>query len=77
MKKYTKKDHEKYLNQLLSEFYTIQGIFNEFIYLTNKNRKHHTTKAHLEKCYDNHTIGSLLRRLDPIAFEVSYHECDI
>ena len=59
---------EQELNRIYSETFTEEQIIDNFIYLTNKSRGKHTTVSHLKKCYYTNKIGSLLKRLDPIAF---------
>lgn len=70
--KQTAKNHEQKLNELYAD--TIQdyyAAFEKFEYLTNKNRGKHTTKSNIISHYNNGTLGTLLRRYDPIAFNVS------
>jgi hypothetical protein len=62
------KQKEQQLNQTLSECYTSDEALDRFIYLTSNRRKARTTEANILKCHRNHQLGTLLRRLDPIAF---------
>ena len=62
------KKKEQRLNDLYSKNFTLDAALEHFEYLTSKNRSPRTTKAHLIKCYHENRLGSLLRRLDPIAF---------
>lgn len=61
---------EERLNVLFSEIFSIDEATEKFIYLTNKKRGKTTTTKHIEKCYINNKLGSLLKRLDPIAFNI-------
>lgn len=64
----TQKAKEKHLNELLFDNYSEEEAVEQFIYLTSKRRTNRTTERHLRNCYYNRELGSLLRRLDPIAF---------
>jgi len=68
----TKKEKEQELNYMYSETYNEDEAIEQFIYLTNRNRGkgNTTTIAHIRKCYQNEKLGTLLRRLDPISFNV-------
>ena len=59
------------LSQLYYDTYSEDQVVELFLYLTNKTRGDYTTVANIRKCYNNNTLGELLRRLDPIAFELS------
>ena len=67
----TKQDKEDYLNTLYSEEYTEEEAVDNFIYMTNRDRGKTTTEAHIRRSYWNGTLGTLLRKLDPIAFELA------
>ena len=67
----TPKQKEKRLNENYADYLSEESAVDQFIYLTNKNRKKRTTEKHIRHCHNNHTLGSLLRRLDPIAFNCS------
>ena len=72
MKFTTQKAKEKHLNALYADIYSEQEAMDNFIYLTNKNRSGgHTTEKNIRTCFYNHTLGSLLRKYDPIAFNCS------
>ena len=64
----TLKDKESYLNDYYSDSYAEQEALHIFIYLTNKSRGNSTTESHIIKCYHEQKLGSLLRRLDSVAF---------
>lgn len=68
-KKLSKK--EKHLNELYFSCFSEEQAVEQFVYLTNKSRKQRTTEAHIRKSYQNRELGSLLKRLDPIAYESS------
>lgn len=73
MKK-TFKQYELYLNAFHSEHYDFETMKDNFIYLTNKTRGKHISEKTLIKAYYNKTLGSLLRKYDPIAFRVGFNE---
>jgi hypothetical protein len=62
----TKKDYEKYLNELYCDSYSEGQAIDNLKYLGDETviRRNHT----------NHTLGTLLRRKDNIQFEVGYAE---
>lgn len=62
------KKKELYINNYYSDGYSEDEVVDMFIYLTNPNRLHKTSEAHIRKSYRNYTIGKLIRRLDPIFF---------
>lgn len=66
----TLKAKEQHLNELYSSCYSEEEAVEHFIYLTSKNRgaSGRTTESHIRHCHRNYMLGSLLRRLDPIAF---------
>ncbi len=68
----TKEQFEKRLNRKLTETYESE-LFENFVYLTNPARGNHCSEAVLVKYIANGKMGSLLRRLDSIAFEVEYN----
>lgn len=65
----TKKEKERRLNQQLSDIMSESQAVDSFIYLTNKSRGACTTVKNIRNQHANRGLGSLLRRLDPIAFE--------
>jgi hypothetical protein len=69
----TKKSKERKLNESFTDMYSEEEAVDNFIYLTNKDRGkgNTTTEKHIRVCFNNHELGSLLRRLDPIAFNVN------
>ena len=66
----TQKQKEQKLNRIYSEVYNEDDAVESLIYLTAKSRGKHTTEANIRKQYRNCKLGTLLRRLDPIAFNV-------
>ncbi len=62
---------EKHLNALYADMFSEEQAVEHFCYLTNKTRGHATTEANIRKHHRNHTLGSLLRRMDPIAFNTA------
>lgn len=65
------KDKETYLNEFYSDVYSEEEALNDFIYLTSPMRGKRTTESHILKCHRECRLGSLLRRLDPIAFNLA------
>lgn len=59
---------EKYLNALYFDAYSEEQAVENFIYLTNKSRGKHTTERNIRNAHQRRELGTLLRRLDPIAF---------
>jgi len=72
--KNTKKNHEKYLNELYADMYSEEQAQDEFAYLTNRSRGKYTTRNAISVAHANHELGSLLRKFDPIAFECSFND---
>ena len=62
---------EAQLNSMYSDSFSENQIVDMFMYLTNPVRGKTTTESYIRKCYRNRTLGTLLKRLDPIAFQVS------
>lgn len=59
---------EKRLNELYMDAYDEDEAVNELIYLASKERKDRTTENHIRQCYRQGKLGTLLKRLDPIAY---------
>ena len=68
MKFKTLKAKEEYLNELYLECYSSEAAFDSLIYLTSKRRAKRTTESNLRAKIESGKVGTLLRRLDPIAF---------
>jgi hypothetical protein len=66
-----KQNKEQKLNHFYSDNYTEDQAVDQLIYLTNKNRGQHTTEANIRKQYRLRKLGTLLKRLDTIAFQLS------
>ena len=62
------KKKEQDLNLSLTDTMSEEQALDRFIYLTNKGRGTHCTESTIRKAYRNYTLGSLLKRLDPIAY---------
>ena len=65
------KQKEAHLNALYFDCFSEEQAVDNFIYLTNKERGKKTTESNIRKAYRRRELGSLLRRLDPIAFNCS------
>ncbi len=64
-----KKFYEKRLNEMYFSCYNEEQAVEAFIYMTTKGRiGGSTTVNHIRKAYRERKLGTLLRRLDPIAF---------
>jgi len=62
---------ERRLNEIYFDSYSEEQAVEAFIYLTNKDRiGKHTTVNNIRNAYRRRELGTLLRRLDPIAFNV-------
>lgn len=73
-KRKTKKNFEIHLNQLYADLYTQEQALDNFLYLANRSRVNCTTSNGINAAFANHTLGTLLRKYDPIAFNVQYNE---
>jgi hypothetical protein len=56
------------INEMYTSIYNEEDALDNLIYLTSKNRGERTTESHIRKCYREETLGSLLKRLDPSAY---------
>lgn len=76
MKKVTRTDYEAELNGLYQSCMSADEAFNDLVYLTirNPSRPKATTEARLKAAIQNGTAGTLLRRLDPIRFNVGFND---
>jgi hypothetical protein len=71
--KKTIKEYEQYLNDLYSEMNEEEVLYS-LIYLTNKRRGKHTTTSNIRKQYNLGKVGSLVKKLDSIAFTCGFNE---
>jgi len=67
MKHISDKDQERYLNELYADAYYEQEAIDNFSYFNDGKIRAST----ISNAYHNHTLGTLLRKYDPIAFEIS------
>ncbi len=72
--KITRKDYEKHLNEMLKDCFSFSQALHEYIYLASQNTKPRTSKSHLKQTIVNGELGSLIRRVDPIRFNVGFNE---
>lgn len=72
--KYTKRDHEQYLNHIYQDSFLEDVVLSNFIYLTNSNRNYPIRLQTLENHIARGTVGTMMRRYDLIAFETSYKD---
>jgi hypothetical protein len=69
MKK-TKAAFEKHLNELYADIYSFSQAHDQFSHF--KNGK--ITEREIYQAYNNHSLGTLLRKCDPVAFNVGFNE---
>lgn len=62
---------ERRLNDQLSDIYTADEAIEKFLYLTNPKRGEYITERELREHYENRELGTLLKRLDPIAYNMA------
>lgn len=72
-KKKTKAWYEQYLNEF-HESVESEIVFQNHVYLTNSSRGKSISERKLRRTIDEGKVGTLLRKLDPIAFEVGFSE---
>lgn len=72
MKK-TKKAYEQHLNASYANAYSLGEALENFSYLSSKKGLK-TTSNRIQTAHNNHTLGSLLRKLDPIAFNTGFND---
>jgi len=60
------------INEYYSNNLSCEDAIESLIYLTNKNRGKYVTENHLRNCYYSCTLGNLLKKLDPIAFNLFF-----
>lgn len=66
MIKYTKQAYEKHLNAIIIDHYSESQALDTFHHLG--------AKEVISRNYHNRTLGTLLRRKDPVQFEVNFNE---
>lgn len=72
--KYTRIKHEQHLNELYKDAYSESQAYDQFEYLCNKQRKHFIIPRTLRNHINRGSLGTLLRKYDPIAFNTSYSD---
>lgn len=65
---------ENKIHEALTSIYTEDEVVDNFIYLTNKTRGSYTTEANIRKQYRQGCLGKLLKKYDPIYFNVQKNE---
>lgn len=70
---------EKYLNKLYSSIYSEEEAVYAFIYLSSEQRKVGTrvTEKRIRQYHSDHELGTMLRKFDSIAFQVSMSDHNI
>ena len=66
--------YEAKLNDTLSSVYNEEEAFEQYEYLCNARRRYRCTEMTLRKYIRDNQLGTLIRRLDPIQFNVMYNE---
>lgn len=66
MKKKTKKEYEEYLNEEISDM-PFNIVWISYCYLP-------IHRGYFEQYYRRRRIGTLIRKIDPILFDVGYRE---
>ena len=73
--KQTRAMYERYLNDYYYMECSFDQAFTDLEHLTVRERiGGYVTDQTIRKCIANRTAGSLLRRLDPIAFQCGYQD---
>lgn len=72
----SKKDYEKYLNDLYSEMDQFDAV-DSLLYLTNKKRGRYISFSKLQSAHKNNRMGTILKLYDPIAFNAGYEDFKI
>jgi hypothetical protein len=68
MKKQSNK--EQRLNDMYSTCYSLNDAIDNFCYLNDGKIRNSTIATH----YTNHTLGTLLKKYDPIAYRIAISE---
>ena len=77
MPKKSKIAFERHLNAQYSDIFGLSQAIDNFIYLTVKGRAGgNTTESNIHEAYNNHALGTLLRKYDPIAFNTGFNDWD-
>lgn len=64
--------YERHLNQLYADIYSPNEAVDSFCYLKDGKIKESTILT----AHTNHTLGTLLRRWDPISFRLGFNDWD-
>jgi hypothetical protein len=62
------------VNREFTQNYTEDEVVEKFIYFTNPDQGKRCTEKAIRKAYYNNRIGSLIRRHDPIQFNLLARE---
>lgn len=68
--KRTARNYEAYLNELYTDTFSESQAVNQFDYLNNGKVKRET----IITAHTNHELGTLMRKHDPIGFNVGFGE---
>lgn len=68
--KRTAKNYEAHLNELYTDIYSAEEAVEQFEYLNSGKIKHETIII----AHENHELGTLMRKHDPIGFNAGYSE---
>lgn len=61
---------EQRLNDLYTDCYSLSQAIDNFCYLNDGKIRDSTISTH----YNNHTLGTLLKKYDPIAYNIAIRE---
>lgn len=70
-RKRTKGRYEELLNEFITDNYSLEEAVENYMYLTAKENKPND-KSKITKRYYNKTIGTYIRRKDPMLFNMGY-----
>lgn len=70
MKSTARKDKLRRVNEMFSDSLSASQWEDQYIYLTNPSRGAHCSINALRAAHTNHECGLLLRKLDPIAYNL-------
>ena len=69
-----KSDTDK-VNNYYKDIYSCEQVIEELVYFTNKSRgKNFCSLGTIRRAYENDTLGKLIKKMDPIAFNLMIKE---
>jgi len=67
------KDTDK-VNEYYKSVYTEKQVVEQLIYFTSVQRKDKCSIDSIRRAYQNDTLGKLIKKMDPIAFNILKNE---